>query len=186
LTSMRRESSSKGSDAYRQLAPKTQRDYARHLDRFASVGHWPIGDFKRRHIKALQKPLLKTPRAAKYFAQVCSLLFAFAIDELDLIEVNPASRLKRPGSTVSYKAWSDEECARFEASRPARGLLTAYISAATPASVAATSFDGRVPYITGSSSGSGSRRPPDSAGRRWSSRRCRLSRPTSMLCPETD
>jgi hypothetical protein len=80
----------KGTEEFQQLAPKTQRDYARHLDRFADYGHWPIGEFKRRHIKEIQKPLNKTPRTAKYFAQVCSVLFAHAI-EMELIEINPAA-----------------------------------------------------------------------------------------------
>jgi integrase len=116
----------KGTDEFQQLAPKTQRDYARHLDRFADYGHWPIEEFKRRHIKEIQKPLNKTPRTAKYFAQVCSILFAHAI-EMELIEVNPASKLKRIDKAEAYKAWSDEECATFEASNPRRALLTAYM-----------------------------------------------------------
>jgi len=116
----------KASDAFGLLGPKTQRDYARHLDRFAPFGHWQIEEFKRRHVKELQKPLNKSPRTAKYFAQVCSILFAHAI-ELDLIEVNPAARLKRLDKAEAYQAWSDEECAKFEASNPPRALLTAYM-----------------------------------------------------------
>jgi integrase len=116
----------KGTEAFKRLAPKTQRDYARHLDRFADYGHWPVEEFKRRHIKEFQKPLNKTPRTAKYFAQVCSVLFAHAI-EMDLIEVNPAAKLKRLDKADPYKAWSDEECAKFEASNPPRALLTAYM-----------------------------------------------------------
>jgi hypothetical protein len=117
----------KSSEAYGRLAPKTQRDYARHLDRFADFGHWPIEEFKRRHVKELQKPLNKSPRTAKYFAQVCSVLFAYAIDELELIEVNPASKMKRLNKVDPYKPWSDLECTRFESSNPPRPLLTAYM-----------------------------------------------------------
>ena len=116
----------KTSELFQRLSPKTQLDYARHLDRFAPFGHWHIEEFKRRHIKEIQKPLNKTPRTAKYFAQVCSLLFAYAIDELELIEINPASRLKRLDKANPYKAWADEECAKFEASNPPRALLTAF------------------------------------------------------------
>jgi integrase len=78
-------------------------------------------------VKALQRELNKTPRTAKYFAQVYSLLFAYAIDELDLIEVNPASKMKRLDKAAPFKAWTDEECTRFEASNPPRALLTAYM-----------------------------------------------------------
>jgi integrase len=66
------------------------------------------------------------PRTAKYFAQVCSLLFAHAI-ELDLIEVNPASKMKRLDKADPYKAWTDEDCATFESSNPPRALFTAYM-----------------------------------------------------------
>ncbi len=117
----------KSSHTFQNLSPKTQRDYARHLDRFAPFGHWNIDQFKRRHVKELQKPLNQTPRTAKYFAQVSSLLFAYAIDELDLIEVNPASKMKRLDKADPYKAWTDEECRKFESSNPPRALLTAYM-----------------------------------------------------------
>jgi integrase len=117
----------KGTEEFQQLAPKTQRDYARHLDRFADHGHWPVEEFKRRHIKEMQKRLNKTPRTAKYFAQVSSVLFAHAIDEMGLIEVNPAAKLKRLDKAEAYKAWSDEECGKFEASNPPRALLSAYM-----------------------------------------------------------
>jgi len=95
----------KRSAGYQRLTPKTRRDYDRHLARFAPFGGWHVSQFKRRHIKEIQKPLNKTPRTAKYFAQVCSLLFAHAVDELELIEVNPAARLKRLDKVEAYKAW---------------------------------------------------------------------------------
>src|SRR5262245_28629941 len=66
------------------------------------------------------------PRTAQYFARVCSVLFAYAIEE-GLIDVNPAARLKRRDKAEAYKAWTDEECAAFEASNPPRALLTAYM-----------------------------------------------------------
>ena len=116
----------KGTEGFKRLAAKTQRTYNRYIDRFADYGHWPVADFKRRHIKELQKPLNKTPRAARYFASVCSVLFAHAV-ELDLIEVNPASGMKRVGKPKPYKAWGDGECGTFEASNPLRGLMTAYM-----------------------------------------------------------
>jgi len=46
---------------------------------------------------------------------------------LELIDINPASKLKRLYKAEAYKAWSDEECATFEASNPPRALLTAYM-----------------------------------------------------------
>jgi integrase len=116
----------KATEEYQELAPKTQRDYARYLEHLAPHGHWQIDQLKRGHIKALQKALRMPPRTAKYFAQVCSVLFAYAIEE-GLIEVNPAARLKRRDKADPYKAWSDAECAMFEASNPPKALLTAYM-----------------------------------------------------------
>jgi|SRR5262252_2949826 len=46
---------------------------------------------------------------------------------MELIEVNPAAKLKRIDKADAYKAWSDEECATFEGSNPSRALLTAYM-----------------------------------------------------------
>src|SRR5215467_6135076 len=116
----------KGTSQFQQLVPKTQRDYARFLELFEPVKQLHISEIKRRHIKELQRPLNKTPRTAKFFAQVASVLFAHAI-ELDLIEVNPAARLKRSDKADPYKRWSDAECATFEASSPPRAILTAYM-----------------------------------------------------------
>jgi hypothetical protein len=36
-------------------------------------------------------------------------------------------KLKRSDKAEAYKPWSDEECAKFEASSPPRALLTAYM-----------------------------------------------------------
>lgn len=116
----------KAADEYQDLAPKTQRDYGRYLGYLAPHGHWQIYRLKRGHIKELQKVLRMPPRTAQYFARVCSVLFAYAIEE-GLIDVNPAARLKRRDKAEAYKAWTDEECAAFEASDPPRAILTAYM-----------------------------------------------------------
>lgn len=118
----------KSSEDYTALADKTRRDYARMLDLLAPVGAFPVGEIKRRHIRELRKPLLNRSRTAKLFTQVASKLFAFAIDN-DLIDVNPAAKMKRLGEPKSYLAWSDEDCAAFEKSLPPAALLTAYMLA---------------------------------------------------------
>jgi len=37
------------------------------------------------------------------------------VGEMELIDINPASKLKRLDKAEAYKAWSNEECATFEA-----------------------------------------------------------------------
>ena len=108
------------------MAPKTQRDYARMLDCFAPFGQTPIEEFKRRHVREIQKEFGDKSRTAKLFAQVASRLFGFAI-ELDLIDINPAARMKRLGRVTPYQAWTDDECAKFERKSPPRPLMTAYM-----------------------------------------------------------
>ena len=65
-------------------------------------------------------------RSQKLFSQVASALFNFGIDN-DYCAANPAARMKRLGKAKAFVAWSDEQCAAFENSKPARHLLTAYI-----------------------------------------------------------
>jgi integrase len=114
-------------DEYKKLKPRTQQDYAQYLDCFVDFGHWPIATFKKGHIKEIAKPFAKKPRAMQYFRFVASRLFSFAIEELELIEDNPAAGFKRFQKARPYKAWSQKEFAAFEASNPPRAIMTAYM-----------------------------------------------------------
>jgi integrase len=116
------------SDEFLGLKPKTQNDYGRMLDLFAPVDRHPAEVIRRKHIRELRKGLAGKERTQKLFTQVASALFNFGIDN-DHCSVNPAARMKRIGKAKSYVAWSDAQCAAFEASEPARHLMTAYMIA---------------------------------------------------------
>jgi integrase len=117
----------RGSPGFQKMAPKTKRTYERHLNRFQAVGHRQVSEFKRRHIRELQKPLNATPATAQQFAAVSSALFAYAMDELELIDTNPALRIRRPDKPKPYTAWTDEECAAFETFDMSRSIRTGYM-----------------------------------------------------------
>lgn len=119
----------KGSPEFKALATKTQRDYGREMDRLSTIDSFPAADIRRPHIRKIRDALVGKHRAQKLFTQVCSVLFNFGISELDIEMTNPAQRMKRVGEAESYIAWSDEEMAKFEASKPPIALLTAYFIA---------------------------------------------------------
>jgi integrase len=116
----------RGSDEFLNLKPKTQRDYGRMLDAFASIDQHPAEDVRRRHIRELRKAFAGKGRTQQLFGQVASLLFNFAVEN-DYCETNPASRLKRVDKAQAYKAWSDADCAAFEALQPPRHVMTGYM-----------------------------------------------------------
>ena len=116
----------RGSDEYLALKPKTQRGYERMLNLFEPIDPYPASDIKRRHIRELRKGLAGKGRSQQSFSQVASLLFNFGVDN-DYCETNPAARMKRPDRAKAFKAWSEANCAAFEASHPPRHVLTGYM-----------------------------------------------------------
>ncbi len=118
----------RSSDEFLALKPKTQRDYGRMIDLFAPIDAHPAEAIRRRHIRELRKSLAGKARTQKLFTQVASALFNFGIEN-DYCAGNPAARMKRIGKATAYVPWSDEQCAKFEASKPARHLMTAYMIA---------------------------------------------------------
>src|SRR5215471_3399693 len=89
----------RSSDGFLSLKQKTQRDYGRMLDIFASIDHHPAGSVRRRHIRELSKTFADKRRTQKLFGQVASVLFNFGVDN-DYVETNPASRMKRLGRPI--------------------------------------------------------------------------------------
>jgi integrase len=118
----------RASDEFLALKAKTQNDYGRMLDRFAPIDRHSAEAIRRKHIRELRKGLAGKTRTQKLFTQVASALFNFGIDN-EYCSLNPAARMKRIGKAKSYVAWSDAQCAAFEAWRPARHLMTAYMIA---------------------------------------------------------
>jgi integrase len=116
----------RASDEFLGLKPKTQNDYGRMLDLFASIDRHPAEAIRRKHIRELRKGFAGKERTQKLFTQVASALFNFGIDN-DYCALNPATRMKRIGKAKAYAPWSDAQCAVFEASLPAGHLRTAYM-----------------------------------------------------------
>jgi integrase len=90
---------------------------------------FPIADIRRRHINAIRDTLADKPRTRELFGRVCSILFNFAIRELDVDMSNPARLMSSDHETSSYVPWSDTERALFEASSPPAHVMTAYMVA---------------------------------------------------------
>jgi integrase len=137
------------SDEFLGLKPKTQRDYGRMLDLFAPIARHPAEAIRRKHIRELRRGLAGKARTQKLFTQVASAVFNFGIDN-DYNAINPAARMKRIGKAKAYVAWSDAQCAAFEASDPPRYLMTGYMIARYAGQrrgdvlrMARTAYDGR-------------------------------------------
>ncbi|MEQ8822782.1 MAG: tyrosine-type recombinase/integrase [Filomicrobium sp.] len=114
------------SDDFHSLAQRTQMSYRREIDRLKPISRFPIEDIKRRHLKAIKDTLQDKPRMARMFAQVCSILWRWGIRELDLEVENPARMMASKSSSKSFRPWTPEEQAQFEASNPPLWLMTAY------------------------------------------------------------
>ena len=111
---------------FTRLAPKTKVSYGHMLDFFKPIGRFSVSRVERAHIQALRKQFLNRPRTADEFAKVTSIIFAHAVD-LGLIERNPAAGIAKVNRSEPYRAWTDEECAAFEAACRPGPLLTAYM-----------------------------------------------------------
>ena len=116
----------KASAEFSALVPKTRRDYDRMLALLDPIGSDPLVDVKRKHILLIWDHLKEKPRTAKLFAQVVSRLFTWAIDR-GLVDINPAEKIKRLGRVEHRRAWTDAECAAFEAACPPGPLFAAYM-----------------------------------------------------------
>ena len=116
----------RSSDEFLALKPKTQHDYLRMLSILTPIDHHPADAVRRRHVRELRKTLAGKGRSQQLFSQVASLLFNFGVDN-DYCENNPAAHMRRPDRAKAYKAWTEEDCAAFERSQPARQALTAYM-----------------------------------------------------------
>lgn len=119
----------KRSSYYTSKGAKTRISYDRELARLAPIRAFRAEDIRRRHINVIRDGLAATPRTQQLFGQVCSLLFAWGIEERELEMTNPAARMSRDGEARSYVPWTEAQMAQFEASLPPRHLLAAYMVA---------------------------------------------------------
>jgi integrase len=109
------------SPEFRTKRPSTQRVYRLVLERLAGMhGHKPIALLERRHVKAWRNERSETPGMANLLVKVVQVLLNYAVDN-DLRPDNPAHHVKL-FTLGEHRAWTDEECAAFEARWPAGSM----------------------------------------------------------------
>lgn len=128
----------KASPDWAALAPSTQAEWSRHLDRIRSVfGATSLAAIERRGsrklIKAWHQSLSATPRTANAGLSVLVRLFNFGLDEEDLTR-NPAAGIARLPEGPSRRAivWTREEFETLLAVKPAIGQGISPEQAARP------------------------------------------------------
>jgi len=119
----------KASEEFGALARSTKVSYEHALKRLGTIGNHPVAQVKRVHIRTLRESIGDKARTAQLFSQVCSLLWNFGIEELEIETQNPARKMKRAGRARNYQAWTETEMERFETSNPPAHVMTAYMIA---------------------------------------------------------
>jgi integrase len=106
-----------GSPEFRDRRPNTQKIYRLVIEPLAERhGGKPVDRLERNHIKDWRDARSETPGMANMVVRVLHLLMAYAVDN-NYRKDNPADRLKT-FKLGTWRAWSDEECAAFEARWP--------------------------------------------------------------------
>ena len=92
------------------LAPTTRAAYLRHLEHLRPLADVPIGDIKRRHVRAIRDELaVETPAVANAVAKLARALLAFAVDD-DLLDYNVLIGMRAlPGG--EHRAWTEAQVA---------------------------------------------------------------------------
>jgi integrase len=117
----------KSSPEWAALAPRTQVEWTRHLDRIRDVfGATALATIEQRGarklIKLWHQGMSRTPRTANAALSVLVRLFNFGVDQEDLAR-NPAERIARldEGPSRTAIVWSREEFDRLLSVKPASG-----------------------------------------------------------------
>jgi integrase len=105
------------SPEFRKTRPSTQRIYRFILEPLAEMhGGKPVALLERRHIKAWRDARSETPGMANMIVKVTRVLLNYAVEE-EYRADNPAFKIKT-FKLGEHRAWTDEECAAFEAQWP--------------------------------------------------------------------
>lgn len=110
----------KASPEYRRLAATTRREYDRVLARIEDEdGHRLPRDMRRKDVRKRRDARAETPGAANTYLGVLSLLISWGIDaDFDeRLTANVCARIRK-FKGGSYRAWTEEEKAAFEARWP--------------------------------------------------------------------
>jgi integrase len=105
------------SGQFKEKRQSTQREYRRVLEALsAEHGSKPVRLLERRHVRQIRDARADTPGAANTVLRMLKLLLNFAVDD-GIIKANPAAKM-RLLKVGEWRAWTDEECAAFEARWP--------------------------------------------------------------------
>jgi hypothetical protein len=127
------------SPEFKETRPSTQKVYRLVLGPLAEVhAHKPVTLLERRHIKLWRNARCETPGISTMIVRVVRVLLTYAVDN-EYRRDNSAQRIKL-FKLGEHRAWTDEECAAFEARWPrVRCSGGPTCSPGLPGSAAATS-----------------------------------------------
>lgn len=105
------------SPEFREKAETTRKEYRRVMEALAAEhGTKPVRLLEGRHVRAMRDAKAETPAAANTLVRTLRLLLSWAVEH-DWRADNPARHV-RLMKTGEWRAWSDDECAAFEARWP--------------------------------------------------------------------
>jgi integrase len=108
----------KAGPLFKQLAPRTKKEYARHLDTIGDIaGKMDVASTPRQFVTMMRDRFHETPRTANAIISTLRLILNYAID-LGWMTHNPAARPRRLKEGDGYRAWEESEIDQFRATWP--------------------------------------------------------------------
>ncbi|QPL37219.1 tyrosine-type recombinase/integrase [Thalassospira sp. B30-1] len=105
----------KASPIYKQLKPRTKKEYSRHLDTLGSIaGKMDVKSTPRKFVTMLHNRFHNTPRTANAIVSQLRIILNYAID-LGWLMHNPASRPRRLKEGEGFRSWEENEIEQFRA-----------------------------------------------------------------------
>jgi site-specific recombinase XerD len=102
------------SAGFKEKKPRTGAEYRRVLESLAEMhGPKPVAQLRRRHVRKMRDERADTPGAANTVLRLLKIVLNFAVEE-EWIAYSPAAKM-RLLKVGEWRAWTDEECAAFEA-----------------------------------------------------------------------
>jgi len=96
----------RASVGYRRLKIGTKRPYERVMNQLLEKNeHKDVRKVTRAQVRAIHQKYADTPRKADHYVQVLSVLFTYALDELEWITTNPAARITLYGPQSEWQPW---------------------------------------------------------------------------------
>ncbi|MDG4719381.1 tyrosine-type recombinase/integrase [Thalassospira aquimaris] len=108
----------KASPLFKQLKPRTKKEYARHLDTLGEIaGKMDVATTPRKFVTMLHDRYHNKPRTANAIVSQLRIILNYAID-LDWMKHNPAAKPRRLKEGEGYRPWEEDEIDTFRAVWP--------------------------------------------------------------------